>query len=140
MARRRRWNNASRRWKKRLNNLAVYGAVAVLAGLLVAEAAPVPVPFKNATHIVCVDLTSAAELATVFEQGPAQGESFLAGLAKLGACDWATFTGKPVADLYSRNLGKQRELHVFSVDVARGLVLGRARVYMLLVILRDNEA
>jgi hypothetical protein len=100
-----------------------------------------PVPFENVDHIVCVDQQAAVELLTVYDDDMDLGENLLANLARQGVCERATFSGKPVADRYEHYTGKQHEGHVFEVDVTDGVVLGgRAKAYMLLYVMHDNEA
>jgi hypothetical protein len=106
-----------------------------------AFAQSLPVPFENVDHIVCVDQRAAIELLTVYDEDLDLGENRLADLATQGVCERATFSGKPVADRYEHHTGKQREGHVFEVDVTDGVVLGgRTKAYMLLYITHDNEA
>ena len=105
-----------------------------------AQTEVMPLPFEDMTHIVCVDHSLAAELLTVFEEDNALGEKLLAKLATRGVCERAIFSGKPVTDMRTHRTGKQREGHVFEVEVTKGDVLkGRTRAYMLLYILRANE-
>jgi hypothetical protein len=114
--------------------LGVWLATPVLAQAL-------PAAFENADNIVCVDQPTAADLLTVYDEDTHLGENLLAYLATQGVCERATFSGKPVADRYEHDEGKQREGHVFEVDVTDGLVLGgRAKAYMLLYIMHDNKA
>jgi hypothetical protein len=103
-----------------------------------------PLPFEDMAQIVCVDQNTAIKLLAVYEEEITLGEKLLAHLAPQGACERATFSGKPVADAYPSKrhlIGKLREGHVFEVDITRGEVLkGRTRVYMLLFVMQDNEA
>ena len=100
-----------------------------------------PGAFENMTHIVCADPTMAFDLLTVFEKDNQLGEKLLARLAEEGMCERATFSGKPVTDIRRYRTGKQREGHVFEVEVTKGDVLkGRIRAYMLLYILSAHEA
>ena len=100
-----------------------------------------PGEFEKMTHIVCADPTMAFDLLTVFEKDNQLGEKLLAHLAEEGICERAKFSGKPVTDIRTHRTGKQREGHVFEVEVTQGGVLkGRTRAYMLLYILRSNEA
>ena len=121
------------------------GWAVVSAALFASDVqAQMPGPFENAAHIVCVDQITAIELLAVFEEKVDRGETFLTHLAARGVCERATFSGKPVADIYppkSRHTGNLREGHVFEVDVTNGDILkGRTRAYMLLYVLHDNEA
>ena len=106
-----------------------------------ALAQELPAPFERANNIVCVDQRTAADLLTVYDEDMDLGENLLAYLATRGICERATFSGKPVADRYEHDEGRQREGHVFEVDVTEGVVLGgRAKAYMLLYIMNDNKA
>jgi len=99
-----------------------------------------PRAFESMTHIVCADPTMAFDRPTMFEKDNQFGEKLLAHLAEDGMCERTTFSGTPVIDMRTYRTGKQREGHVFEVEVTKGSVLeGRARAYMLLYILRDNE-
>jgi hypothetical protein len=100
-----------------------------------------PAPFEDVDQIVCVDQQAAVELLTVYDEDMDLGENLLANLAPQGVCERATFSGKLVADRYEHHTGKQREGHVFEVDVTDGVVLGgRAKAYVLLYVMHDNEA
>jgi hypothetical protein len=106
-----------------------------------AFAQALPPAFENGDGIVCVDQQAAVELLTVYDENMGLGENLLAFLATQGVCERATFSGKPVADRYEDHQGKQREGHVFEVDVTDGVVLGGlAKAYMLLYVMHDNEA
>jgi hypothetical protein len=108
---------------------------------LPALAQSLPAAFESADQIVCVDQNTAVDLLTVYDEDLHLGDNLLAYLATQGVCERATFSGKPVADRYEHANGAQREEHVFEVDVTNGIVLGgRARAYMLLYIMHDNEA
>ena len=105
------------------------------------QAQVMPGVFENMTHIVCADPTIAFDLLTVFEKNSQLGEKLLARLAEDGICEQATFSGKPVTDIKRHRTGKQQEGHVFEVEVTKGDVLkGRTRAFMLLYILRNNDA
>ena len=117
--------------------------VAILAVWLAtpAFARALPGSFDNVNNIVCVDREAAIELLAVYDDDMNLGENLLANLAPQGVCERATFSGKPVADRYEHYTGKQHEGHVFEVDVTDGVVLGgRAKAYMLLYFVHDNEA
>ena len=81
------------------------------------------------------------EPLAVYEKDFAIGDQLLALLAEQGVRERATFSGKPVADVYkTRSTGAQREGHVFEVVVTSGEVLnGRPKAYMLLFVMHDNE-
>ena len=102
-----------------------------------------PPPFEDMPQIICVDQDMAIELLDVYEQETDRGEELLADREARGLCERATFSGKPVADLYpskTRHTGGLREGHVFEVDVTSGDVLkGLTRVYMLVYVIHDNE-
>jgi hypothetical protein len=119
-------------------------AIAGILGLWLATpvlAQALPAPFEDADNIVCVDQGTAADLLAVYDEDMRLGENLLSYLATQGVCERATFSGKPVADRYEHDEGNQREGHVFEVDVTDGVVLGgRAKAYMLLYIMHDNEA
>jgi hypothetical protein len=119
---------------------------AVIAGALViwvatsALAQTMPPPFENIEQIVCVDQKTAVDLLAVYEQQMESGEALLPHLASRSLCERATFSGRPVTDVYASPTRKQHEGHVFEVDVTDGEVLkGRTKVYMLLYIMHDNE-
>jgi hypothetical protein len=118
--------------------------VSVLGLCLVtpALADALPAPFENEDQIVCLDQRTAADLLTVYDEDVSLGENLLANLATRGVCERATFSGKPVADRYEdHKKGEPREGHVFEVDVTHGIVLGgRAKAFMLLYVMHDNEA
>jgi hypothetical protein len=119
-------------------------AAAVVLGVWLATPAlaqALPPPFESADQIVCVDQPTAVDLLTVYDADTDLGENLLAYLAAQGVCERATFSGKPVHDRYEHDKGEQREGHVFEVDVTDGIVLGgRAKAYMLLYVMHDNEA
>jgi hypothetical protein len=101
----------------------------------------VPGPFDHHNQIVCADQDSAVALTAAYEDKPDQAEELLARLAKHGLCERAVFSGKPSADVYgSKTQDRRRDLHVFEVEVTKGLVLkGKTKVFMLLYIFHDNE-
>ena len=119
--------------------------VGVMIGVLAApaQAQTMPPPFEDMPQIICVDQDMAIELLDVYEQETDRGEELLADREARGLCERATFSGKPVADLYpskTRHTGGLREGHVFEVDVTSGDVLkGLTRVYMLVYVIHDNE-
>ena len=100
-----------------------------------------PPPFEDTAQIVCVERANSIELLAVYEKDVAIGDQLLALLAEQGVCERATFSGKPVVDVYkTRSTGAQREGHVFEVEVTGGEVLkGRPKAYMLLFVMHDNE-
>ena len=118
-------------------------AIARLAGMWLAtpsQGQVMPGAFENMTHVVCADPTMGFDLLTVFEKNNQLGEKLLAHLAEEGMCERATLSARPVTDMRTHRTGKQREGHVFEVEVTKGDVLkGRTRAYMLLYILRANE-
>jgi hypothetical protein len=125
-----------------VKTLSIIAAILALGSISPAHGQVMPAPFKDMAHIVCVDQKAAIELGAVFEKERDLGEELLAHLATRGLCERATFSGKPMADLYPSKptMGKLLELHVFEVNVTRGEVLkGRTKVYMLLFVM-DNEA
>lgn len=118
-------------------------AIAGTAGMLFVSptGAQMPGPFEHMAHIVCADPSVAYELLTVFERDDQLGEKLLAHLATRDVCERTTFSGKPVADVQAHRTGKQREGHIFEVEVSKGDVLkGRTRAFMLLYLLRNNES
>ncbi len=120
------------------------GVIAGVVGVWLAtsaQAQTLPVPFENVAQIVCTDQTTATALLAVYDEGMAQGDEVLALLAARGACERATFSGKPVADVHATKHGGPQEGHVFEVEVTTGEVLkGRTRAYMVLYVFHDNEA
>ena len=120
------------------------GVIAGLVGVWLAapaQAQTLPPPFENLAQVVCTDQTTAAALLVVYDEGVAQGDELLELLAARGACERATFSGKPVADVHTTRPGRLQEGHVFEVEVTTGEVLkGRTRAYMVLYVLHDNEA
>ena len=119
-------------------------AVAGVLGMwlaIPAFAQALPAPFESADQIVCVDQPTAVDLLAVYDEDTDLGDNLLAYLAAQGVCERATFSGKPVADRYEHDNGQPREGHVFEVDVTDGIVLGgRAKAYMLLYVMHDNQA
>jgi hypothetical protein len=119
--------------------------VGVVIGVLAvpAQAQPMPPAFEDMAQIVCVDQDMAIELLDVYEQDTDRGEELLADREVRGVCERATFSGKPVADLYpskTRHTGGIREGHVFEVEVTSGEVLkGLTKVYMVMYVIHDNE-
>jgi len=100
-----------------------------------------PAPFEDMAHVVCADQEVASNLLTVFEGNVDRGEQLLSRLTQRGQCERATFSGKPIADVHSQPINKQKVGHILEVEVTKGDVLkGRTRVYMLLYILHNNEA
>jgi len=109
-------------------------------GLATPASGQVPPPFEQVAQVVCTDQATAIDLLAVYETGMDVGDQLLAHLAQKGVCERATFTGKPVADVYQTRTGLQREGHIFEVEVVEGDVLkGNRRAYMLLYVMRDNE-
>ena len=124
----------------RMRYVAIAGVVGIgLAGP--AQAQAMPPPFEDTAQIVCVDRSAAIELLAVYEKDIAIGDQVLDELAEQGVCERATFSGKPVVDIYKRHpTGALREGHVFEVHVTGGEVLkGRPKAYMLLFVMHDNE-
>ena len=120
--------------------LAIVGvAIGVLAGPALAQT--MPPAFEDVSQIVCVDRAVAIELLAVYEKSFPIGDQLLDELAEQGACERATFSGKPVVDVYKiHSTGALREGHVYEVDVTGGEVLkGRSTAYMLLFVMHDNE-
>jgi hypothetical protein len=122
-----------------------YVAIAGMVGIWLAtsaQAQTMPPPFEDTAQIVCVDRAVAIKLLAVYEKEFAIGDQLLAQLAEQGACERATFSGKPVVDVYKMHpTGALREAHVFEVDVTGGEVLkGGPKAYMLLFVMHDNEA
>lgn len=119
--------------------------LAVIAGVVTTVCAlpvlgQIPPPFEDLAQVVCESRDVAIHLLAAYDQNTTRGDELLARLAERGVCERATFTGKPVADLYQARTGKQREGHIFEVEVVKGDVLkGKTRAYMLLYMLR-NEA
>ena len=119
--------------------------VGVAIGVLAApaQARTMPPPFEDVAQIVCVDQDMAIELLDVYEEETDRGEELLADREARGMCERATFSGKPVADVYpskTRHTGGIREGHVYEVDVTSGEVLkGLTKVYMLVYFMHDNE-
>jgi hypothetical protein len=121
-----------------------YVAIAGVVGIWLAspaQAQTMPPPFEDTAQIVCVDRADSIELLAVYEKDFAIGDQLLALLAEQGVCERATFSGKPVVDVYKIHpTGTLREGHVFEVDVTGGEVLkGRPKAYMLLFVMHDNE-
>jgi hypothetical protein len=121
-----------------------YVTIAGLFGIWLAnpaQAQTMPPAFEDTAQIVCVERADSIELLAVYEKDIAIGDQLLALLAEQGVCERATFSGKPVVDLYKTHpIGTQREGHVFEVDVTGGEVLqGRRKAYMLLFVMHDNE-
>ena len=119
----------------------------VIAGLVGAclstatLAQPMPGVFEEQDQIVCADKETAIALAVAYEDKFEQAERLLARLADRGVCERVGFSGKPSADVYGSNQDKPRNLHVFEVEVTKGRVLnGKTTAFMLLYIVRDNEA
>jgi hypothetical protein len=121
-----------------------YLAIAGAVGLWLAtpaQAQPMPPPFEDMPQIVCVDRAVAIELLAVYDKSFPIGDQLLDELAERGECERATFSGKPVVDVYkTHSTGTLREGHVFEVHVTDGDVLkGRSTAYMLLFVMHDNE-
>jgi hypothetical protein len=121
-----------------------YVTIAGMVGLWLAnpaQAQTMPPPFEDTAQIVCVDQADSIELLAVYEKDFAIGDQLLAYLAEQGVCERATFSGKPVVDVYKTHpTGTLREGHVFEVVVTGGEVLrGRPKAYMLLFVMHDNE-
>jgi len=121
-----------------------YVAIAGMVGLWLAnpaQAQTMPPRFEDVAQIVCVERADSVELLAVYEKDFVIGDQLLALLAEQGVCERATFSGKPVADVYKTHpTGEQREGHVFEVVVTGGEVLkGRPKAYMLLFVMHDNE-
>ena len=121
-----------------------YVAIAGMVGLWLAnpaQAQTMPPRFEDVAQIVCVERADSIELLAVYEKDFVIGDQLLALLAEQGVCERATFSGKPVADVYkTRSTGGPREGHVFEVEVTSGDVLnGRHKAYMLLFVMHDNE-
>lgn len=117
----------------------------VLAGVVTTMCAALPVmgqippPFENMAQVVCESREVAIQLLAAYDQDVIRGDELLGRLAERGVCERATFTGKPVADLYRARTDKQREGHIFEVEVLKGDVLkGRSKAYMLLYMLRND--
>jgi hypothetical protein len=110
--------------------LPVMGQMAVMPGLF----------GEDVPQVVCENRDLAIRLLGVYEENIDRGDKLLEQLAERGVCQRVTFAGKPLADVFQTRTGKQREGHVFEVEVEKGHVLkGKTKVYMLLYILR-NEA
>lgn len=91
-------------------------------------------------QVVCESRDLAIRLLAVYDENIERGDKLLEQLAERGVCQRVIFTGKPLADVFQTHTGKQREGHVFEVEVLKGDVLkGKTKAYMLLYILR-NEA
>jgi len=121
-----------------------YLAIAGLVGIWLAapaQAQTMPPSFEDIPQIVCVDRAVAIELLAVYEKDFPIGDQLLDELAQRGECERATFSGKPVVDVYKiHSTGALREGHVYEVDVTGGEVLkGRSTAYMLLFVMHDNE-
>jgi hypothetical protein len=121
-----------------------YVAIAGMVGLWLAnpaQAQTMPPPFEDVAQIVCVERADSIELLAVYEKDFAIGDQLLDLLAEQGVCERATFSGKPVADVYKiHHTDGPREGHVFEVVVTGGEVLkGRTKAYMLLFVMHDNE-
>jgi hypothetical protein len=121
-----------------------YLAIAGLVGIWLAapaQAQTMPPSFEDMPQIVCVDRAVAIELLAVYEKDFPIGDQLLDELAERGECERATFSGKPVVDVYKiHSTGALREGHVYEVDVTGGEVLkGRSTAYMLLFVMHDNE-
>ena len=124
----------------RMQYVAIAGVLGIwLAGP--AQAQTMPPPFEDTAQIVCVERADSIGLLAVYEKDLAIGDQLLTHLAEQGVCERATFSGKPVVDVYkTRHTGALREGHVFEVDVTDGEVLnGRSKAYMLLFVMHDNE-
>jgi hypothetical protein len=121
-----------------------YLAIAGLVGMWLAapaQAQTMPPAFEDMPQIVCVDRAVAIELLAVYDKSFPIGDQLLDELAERGECERATFSGKPLVDVYKiHSTGALREGHVFEVHVTGGEILkGRPTAYMLLFVMHDNE-
>ena len=121
-----------------------YVTIAGMVGLWLAnpaQAQTMPPSFEDTAQIVCVERADSIELLAVDEKDVAIGDQLLDLLAEQGVCERATFSGKPVVDVYKvHHTGAQREGHVFEVVVTAGEILkGRPKAFMLLFVMHDNE-